>query len=54
MFRTTTTTCLKGGIVLGLGFMGVGWGFGFSFPYGLVCSAKVEMLTCVQVLDLTV
>ena len=40
------------GIVLGLGFMEVGWGFGFSFPYGLVCCALVEMLTCVKVLGL--
>ena len=54
VFRTTTTTCLKGGILLGLGYMGMEWGFGFSFPYGLVCCAKVEMLTCVHVLGLTV
>ena len=30
----------------------MGWGFGLSFPYGLVCCAEVEMLTCTKVLGL--
>ena len=39
---TTTTTCLEGAFLLGLGFMGVEWGLGLVFH------------TCVQVWGLTV